>query len=796
MNRKKIKKLLIKTLTGFFVAAFLFLSVAPPARALDGISLDGFSSGVAEDMFDEVMDFLDVDQDELKDSVKTMNVSRLKKNPPEVSLSFSPANPAKGEKVTVTATPIYFMNSLENLYFTWFLKSDGCDEDDSPSAEEKEKCDLDGVDGKGDGDVDVEDYKIKAMRIIANDDFNWEGVDYSSPSGDKDGDGYEASFGGNDQKNKNAFCYLHNTQTGDEKEIDCDEHLFPNARGHETGNYSSGDKKDGFGRDEESFWNTDPNSEDTAHTGNVDEANVAGLGINNFTWNFEEGDEVGVVVEGISVEPTQESDSSYKTMWAIPGGTCDPDNFSNISKVSDLNDCLSDSLISPAENGPQSDELDVSLSYYPLSPINDKTEYDDSALSSGDELVVSSSILDAKDSNYVKYQWEVFAANEVNPTSWVVLTKTNLPGATQMTGLNLDTFKFKLNFKDPKKYLKIKLTVTENVGKNLLREGHSDVIIPINSTGSYIKVFGTEITGTSDPVNINLGTNELCDEGVEKALCPVSKNQIIGLSVPKESLTDFAWTIDGRPPVYQKDAEQNNEAFFAVLKEKGERYTVNLIATNEKSGEKVNLSRIFEVADPKISISSADENACKPVLLGYYIDIDGKEWPDYSKINFWGLSGYEIKLAATSSGFSVSPSDLVWTVDGNAVNVYNAANFGFSIDENGTLTLPAKNAGESYNVSASIVYTQSDLVKKALRDHWGVPYDQFYEKVIGESITITLQEFSPLYAEGKNPKVFAAAFSSLPAYLGFLLRITLTAFLIIFVARLMMSFFPRVEEKY
>ena len=59
--------------------------------------------------------------------------------------------------------------------------------------------------------VNIEDYKIKAMRTLANDDFNWENASYHALT---EKASYHASFGGDDQKGKNTYCYIQDIQSG------------------------------------------------------------------------------------------------------------------------------------------------------------------------------------------------------------------------------------------------------------------------------------------------------------------------------------------------------------------------------------------------------------------------------------------------------------------------------------------------------------------------------------------------------------------------------------------------------
>lgn len=791
-----------KTYAAFLLAIFLllfpfasrasFLGTVDISGPIDSNILD--PGGLATIGMFSIFDSLGMETDPLTSFISQFNVLKKKQIAPKVSLMFSPSNPEPGEKITASAIPTYFLNDTKNLYFTWFLKSKDCDKTDSPSSEEKEKCDL-----NNDGKVDVDDWEIKAMRIIANNGFDWESAKKNKAYDHSYGDSsYEASFGGNDQKGNNNLCYVQDVSSGETYQLTCDSHLFPKDPEEHTGDGS-------FGRKEEEFWRTDPASADTAQTGNTDEANVAGLGEDTFTWNYKSGDEVGVVVEGVAVSTNAEDNSSSKVMWAAPNGLCHKTTIGEgtMSSVSDLRECLYNNLVTPSENSASSNKLDVSLSYSPTSPINYPGSYTDPSLSNGDELTVQSSVTNANDRNYLQYSWQVFEGDDPAPDSWGdPLAKADLPNATQMDGIGLNSFKFKLNLASPKKYLDVKLTVKESAADGT-REGRSDVVIPLNSNGDTISAFSTSTSSSTSDPQITFG-DEICtkDDSLESAVCPVAKDSIIGLKLSSSDMTDYSWTVDGTSLNYSncffdgcEPDKQSSTTIFPVLKEVGDSYTVKLTATNSETGNKLNLSRTFQVVDPSLSITSDDENVCKAVQLGNYIDTDGKTYPDYSKKNFQSLAGNSIKLNVSANGFSPDPDQYTWIVDGNAIDQSNATDYGYAVDDNGVLTLPAGNAGESHVVSVVSTYSQDNATLAALRKYWGVSYGQFYEKDLSSSINITAVDSISTTAAAKAKKITATLYSGIPAYLAFLLRIALTIAMILFVSRLILSFFPEMNRE-
>ncbi|MDO9231230.1 MAG: hypothetical protein Q7U36_01965 [bacterium] len=934
MKNKKFKK--INPAINFLLIGLLLFSQAGIAQATSVGSVMGSSN--PSSFMDSIFSDLGVDKNKVREQAQIINFEDQKKTGPQVSLFFVPANPDEGEKITVTASPTYFMNDPNDLFYTWFLKNSYCFDEkldkkkytaEYKASDDFEKCDL-----NKDGEVDIDDYKIKATRIIAKGGFMISSDDIYKSSFDNDG--YEAPSGGDDQKGKIPHCYIRNTESGKEYELDCTDtknsHLFPIAKYKnfvdnkgDTINLEKETGDEDFGKDEEKFWHTDPNSNDTANLGHPDEANVVGLGVTSFTWSYQKGDKVGVAVEGVSTEPPATDDSSYKTTWAMnekigdfdtdftddeypktsneiisttndgtytttltkttlqeidgdvvngvgsikttitmhnvvkdaddneisdtdvaeteeapnPVITYSPEIFSfddfeididgdQVKTPRDLDNFLYDSLVSPQENTPGSNKLDITLSYSPNNPINDPTGID----GDGDLLSIHASIPNAKDTNYLQYNWKVYTALDISSDIWgEPLLKADLLESTQSVGLGIDTFKFKLGLHDTdattysNKYLKVVLTVTENTGEDYPRKSTQDIIIPISSTtekiGAYIaSAVASTASLTDNPSGIELGLgDEICNDDqnpIEKALCPVTKNQIIAISVPKDHFEDktdpdFLWTIDGKPFTYQycffegcksegeEDENLNkqiNVAYFPILKEVGEQYAVNLIATN-KAGKKINISRNFQVVDPEITIRSADETVCKQTVLGQYFDVNGESFPDYSLLNFWAYTNSKIKLQATTNGFPVSPENLNWEIDGDSINSANANVYGFKIDDAGILTLKSKEKqGESYNISVGTLYTQNNLVKKALSAIWGVTYNQFYEKAVSDDAIITMQD-PPETKEGsiKPKKIFATIYSSTPAYLAFLLRIVLTISLILFVTKIVFSFTPQINYR-
>ncbi len=145
----------------------------------------------------------------LQDQGQFLNVADNKKPAPEVSLFFSPSDPKEGQKITAKAFPLYFSNTEESLYYTWTLKHSGCDLTNSPSKDVRVACDR-----NDDGRITIEDWKIEAMQILAQN-----GYEGPPSAASADDDGYRARFGGANKSNTPDHCYVNDPDSGTNYEL-------------------------------------------------------------------------------------------------------------------------------------------------------------------------------------------------------------------------------------------------------------------------------------------------------------------------------------------------------------------------------------------------------------------------------------------------------------------------------------------------------------------------------------------------------------------------------------------------
>lgn len=752
---KKYRKILLRITAFFSIFSFAFPSLC---------SADFFDLGNISQVTTFAVDYVEqrygIDATQVQAGMNQANVMQNKVQVPQVSLTFYPANPVPGRKATATAQPMYFLNSPEKLYYTWFLIHKGEDDKD-----------------------DIEKYKRRAAKIIASSGFSYEDADYSSNS---DGDGYTAVEGGDDQKGKPHYCFLFNSNSGEflpndsvsaSTGLSC-EHIFPDAPGHTTGDGT-------FNNEEEKKWQTNPNSPDTGGYGQTDEATVAGLGRNTFSWTYQEGDRVGVAVEGVSMIPTKVSDASYKIMWAISGkgcdancvgetenidNTCDEDEY--VQDVGDMNDhCLRRSFVDPTEKGENS-KINVELDYFPEFPANNPS---DLTGENSDIISISSSVSGGSEKNRTfYYDWRVYEGDTMDEESdlWKIIPKDNLTGAKQTSGVGVEVLRFGLNLESNPKYLKVKLLVSESApsGEKNTSRGQAVVIIPMFSNENRIRIY---TAGVSPDAILSKGALR-CED--PNKICQVTMDEIMSAEVSNE-LENFYWTLNDEPLSYKyaggNFTEPKNLVYFPVLKSVGSDFILSMSASKKDSGEKINLTKKFKVVDPSLIIVSDDKATCAPVIRGYFISPDGTEAPDYSDTNYEALAGSMVKLKAIFVGPPQELDSLEWSIpEAQIIGTGKTISFDSGLE-----------LGTSYTVYASVTYAPSRDVQRVLYDFWDVPLNRFYEKELSGQLdietvdTINAPEGELVYI-GKKP--VASLFSGVSAYFIFLFKITLTTALIIF----------------
>lgn len=625
-------------------------------------------------------------------------------------------------------------------------------------------------------------------------------------------------------------------------------HLFPNANGGTTGDGT-------FGAVEEAFWGTNPNDPDTSGAGNKDEANLTGLGKSTFTWNYAAGDQVGVAIEGTSMITTKYNDSSSMVMWALSKKDCPISVGSGVGEMTkkikgynvtiptvklDLNKCLERNLVDPVQGG-QATNLEVEVAATPDNPLNDESADDAGDIVSAQATIANQS----RTTGDTQYDWKVEMSDNIQfrDTGGGIMRDVtndlqNMGLLGNAKGIALDTLRLRLDIPRNQAignttfasfldgdvgYLRFKVTVSESFASGITRKGKSDVVVKFVSSGKKISAFKVNpVPYVIDPNNplmhVALSPDQICnDDALDRSVCRVIKNEVIGLQVDATGLTDFKWTINGVPlnctqatvspdcgvdnPDLTKNPPDpkapNNVNFFPVSGEVGDTYTVTVTANDlsvGKSDKTVTLTRAFHVVEPVLTIASIDENTAWPKLLGQYKEVSGKvcpggSCPEYSETVFEAFAGEALSFKGVFMpnflGKTSTPAERQWTVDG-ATAVESGSVTG------GAIAFAAlKNPSEVYNVTLQALVVQPQGIRQALRDIWSISPLDSPEIRFSTSIQVELKE--PGFAQGTlqgSKKYLAAIASYVPASVMFLLRIVLSVFLLLFTINILYALFP------
>jgi|GEM_PF-934331 len=610
-------------------------------------------------------------------------------------------------------------------------------------------------------------------------------------------------------------------------------HVFTNQEGYEGEENIPGYTGDGGYRLlEEQFWGTNPHDPDTANTGVGDEANLVGLGIDSFTWNYQVGDQVGVAVEGTSLIPTKHDDDGKMIMWALLKNKC-PANGKEfyIKKIKGydvkiettmmkVNDCLESNLVDPREGG-QQENMEVTLSALPDDPVNDSSGND-----YGENLSLYSSIENsAEDASGIDYEWRVYLSRDgsYNPRDYTRINGTASTAAwediteellnsnlvSKIKGNDLARLDIKLNltsdflaqfgltvdqvFPEETGHLRITLFTKEQFSKELAREGSSNIIVRINNSNTKIKPSLVSLSND----NTFIPSTAICNDEntLKRGICYVAKNEVFALSFdennPNPNLS-YAWELDGRPLLCDSSISSQNCSnekqtrynFFPITKDIGSRHVVNLTTLDTTTGERKSYSRVFAVVKPFVEIISTNTETAWPKYLGYYQDTDGTTYDDISRdiLQGYTLSNASLKALYFPSFIETSPNtQKQWLIQAPLSE----------INENNELTFPLLEApGSTYNVGIEAIYQQDGAIREAMKNIWNLSISDTKEYWLEKSVQIEVIEDGEVneFVLDTPQAFFASLGKNAPSYLWFILQTFLSIFVSILILGFLYSF--------
>ncbi|MDD5489063.1 MAG: hypothetical protein PHP25_00070 [Candidatus Moranbacteria bacterium] len=578
-------------------------------------------------------------------------------------------------------------------------------------------------------------------------------------------------------------------------------HRWPNAPG-----YKSGSGK--FPTGEEKYWKTDPTDPDTDGDGFKDEADVIGLGQQDFTWTYQPGDRVGVMVEGTSMTPTDEQNAYYKIMWGYLD-VCDSTKAKLLK--SDLCDDSGDygygfmATESPNEQG--SEQLKISLSFSPDSPVADPSdENKDNISGSGsildaDQISVASSLDNTQfDPNVLYYNWQIQRGDPKNDDWGDALNiNDNFDTASKPSGMGITAFSFTPKKKaltsssDDVVYFKVTATVAQASGVESSR-GRSSVIVPINKNGVKVDLYKVDISGGK----ATLG-EKICTEGLYAALCPAVKGQMLAAKISgnryNTTNSEFAWQTNGNPlnpPTNVSDyfdGWSNTAVFFPITKQEQQLEEVSVTLTPKDKLEPVKSSRLVTVVEPVALIRSSDESTAWPKTITEKIGSTKDSFQNVSNLSMLETyPGSEVSLYLDYVPYYLLKDDentiVDWQFGGMSLSdesfngTYGDLNVLTTGGNDLSFTAPAS-VGAYQNISVNLKKYWSEDEANIMFNTWDI-VPRPLESDRSMTITTATAPVDNTISSAKPTQLLAAIGTHLPHYLMYNLRLALTLLVMLF----------------
>jgi len=580
-------------------------------------------------------------------------------------------------------------------------------------------------------------------------------------------------------------------------------HRWPNAPG-----YKSGSGK--FPTGEEKYWGTDPNDPDTDGDGFNDEADVIGLGQQSFTWAYQPGDRVGVVVEGTSMLPTDEKNAYYKIMWGYLD-VCDSakTGLMDGDLCDDSNDYGFGFLATKSPNEQESEQLKISLTASPENPVADPSDEnqenidDEGNILDADRISIVSSLDNTQNNpNLLYYTWQI-QRGDPQTDDWGAALDINEnfnTASRSSSGLGLAEFSF-----TPKKnalkaseddivYFKVTATVSHASGMESNR-GRASVIIPINKKGVKIDLYEVDISGGKAALG-----EKICDEGLYAALCPAVKGQMIAAKISGSRYTagnsEFSWQTNGNvlntPANVSEyfDGWSGTTVFFPVTKQERQLEEVSVTVTPKNALEPVKSGRLVTVVEPVALIRSSDETSAWPQTRLVKTSLTRDSYQNVSNLEMLETyPGSDVSLYLDFVPYYLLADDentvVEWEFDGKSLDdeIFSETFWEPNVltsNEGRDLSFTAPDVvGAYHNVSVSLKKYWSEDERKIMYNAWEV-VPRSLQSDRSATITTVEEPADNSISSAKPTQLLAAIGTHLPHYLMYNLRLVLTVLVMLF----------------
>jgi hypothetical protein len=661
------------------------------------------------------------------------------------------------------------------------------------------------------------------VSTCLNNEYDSCKTDWATTHEDLNGDGF-SDYSGQATVGVSR-CYRHNFGTSNTTSVFRENELSDSATADSSGldypvsckhkwenakkpNCTADDCKSGSGKfpeGEEKYWGTDPTDPDTDGDGVKDEGDVIGLNQDSFTWNYQAGDRVGVVIEGTSMIPTDEMSAYYKIMWGYLD-VCDSTKAGLMKN--DECDGSEDygfgflATQSPSEQG--DDRLQVSLTYTPDNPIADPSDANsDNILSDGtitdaDRISVVSS-LDNTDynPNNLYYLWQI-QKGDPQSDDWgkALDISDNFSTTTPSSGMGLSSFSFapkKDVLTDGLNYFKVTLTASKasQLDKG---QGRSSVIIAVNTKGVKISLYKVNIVDGKAAIG-----DEICNDGLYKTLCPVVKGQMVAAKATltgknlKTNDHEFAWKVSGNSVYEPANVSQlfsgwtsDSTIFFPITKEEQDVEDVSVTSTSQDELQPTVGTRLMTVVHPAVFIRSADTSLSWPKT---YVAED----PNLKSTlqNYQSSDAFSALAGSTAQYYldfvpyyligEDANSQINWSVNGTDItNTDFYENNPFlgliSLDNNDRqINLPISDTvGAFATLSAEVKKYWSEDERSIPYTAWGIAPDTLSGNTSVSIEAVSSASDDAVGSANTPGQILAAIGTHLPHYFMYLLRLALT----------------------
>ncbi len=524
----------------------------------------------------------------------------------------------------------------------------------------------------------------------------------------------------------------------------------------------------------------------------------------DFTWEYQTGDEIGVIVEGTGVEATKHQDATSQTVFALlspgcegileEGGTYEETindkvieievgNFGKLEFEEGLNKCVLENELHVKPGTSEYDSLNVEISSGSSTASQSST-----ASGLGQEMTISAlanqtqggSISNAK---HVYYDWDM-TCNGVD-----LLTHDEFQDNVQTNteGMGISELTVIADFPDDcftegKGEVEVTTKVNEPRDGGGSNFGQTTQTFKIfNIENNPLQAHKTEIDGTLfDKTGI-----EICDSVEDIRTCKVMDNEVIALTATTDVGSDIegmvSWKVNGKKyscdqsisSACSTNGKDSGTIVIPMTGIAGKTFTVEATVNDvsQDTNDSYTMSRDFEIVDLGVGIVPVGDDVWyKKLPERKSLETESGLTQDESTTTLETAIGNTISLEA-----NLTPSFL------NNTTAESYLTYKWTIGEREYDTKIADNIAipDDTDATVEITYTVPKSERRILRDTLGIGQTQTTKQVFTNTIQIKVVDSDITHNGIKG--FFASTAHNAPEYLIFLLKMTLIVGLMLFV---------------